>query len=834
MKREPTTASILVRAHRLLDPELSELLPYHRATEAEWLTEVLLQSPLVDERQTAQHVVESVLDQDEDPLQGLFHLARSLIDFEEGLPLARDPALWHWAGGILDTDLLVAARFAWERRPGFFRDFVAALSWPSVLGFSGFLLEEVLSREIAETHSHLGGALPGNFYWIAAMSGFAHLPRFMKWSNDPERWPRRVEDARGARQSLFESLPHASPLSVLRIRTTEFSMDRDLPEETFVDPILAALLPDPLERSGYNPALGERYLLWTLLAEWLRGDLGKGNEYDATLHRYMSCRNSFLRHLMHNPGVRGLHRFRATFRRQHLLFADAMRGDRVNERRRRRAARAILNLERFRTRHALRYQFSDPTDAPWARDHGAGLQAKSSASTPWRPHRQIELRVTPFLSSLQPRVIYAYLEGIKDFLTHDWDAPPLKVGFIFHIHRGEDLERVRETARWQLTGLLGILDFIPELRPFVVGIDAAGDEMSTPPRELAEVFRMVRQHVRRQTPYPGRAPLRLRRTFHAGEDFRDLLTGLRHVAEAVELLGLEPGERIGHGLALAFEPGDWYGRRPRVYPKRSDHILDLLWGLNLATLSDPALELSPDAHLEYALRHRLENLIPPGRSLRRLRVALRHFHQLERFPSEVDLLRWLGLEEDDPPIEIRVEASYIEMTEALRKRVLKRVKHTEVVIEACPTSNMVISGLTSYRHLPYRNLSRFHLPDQSPEDPGILFSINSDDPGLFQTTVSNEYRLLGQALIEDGLPRRAVADWLDEARRVGLASCFIPPWSPPTRDELLAAIQSFDRFSAEPAEPYAVRWTELPNTWPNRVSQYRSPGARKTRRNRGR
>jgi hypothetical protein len=42
--------------------------------------------------------------------------------------------------------------------------------------------------------------------------------------------------------------------------------------------------------------------------------------------------------------------------------------------------------------------------------------------------------------------------------------------------------------------------------------------------------------------------------------------------------------------------------------------------------------------------------------------------------------------------------------------------------------------------------------------------------------------------------RRQVMRWLDEARRIGLASTFIPPWSPPTPRENLYKINALAAF----------------------------------------
>ena len=46
-------------------------------------------------------------------------------------------------------------------------------------------------------------------------------------------------------------------------------------------------------------------------------------------------------------------------------------------------------------------------------------------------------------------------------------------------------------------------------------------------------------------------------TFHAGEDFRHLLSGLRRIYEVVYFLKFHAGDRLCHGLALGILVDDW-------------------------------------------------------------------------------------------------------------------------------------------------------------------------------------------------------------------------------------------------------------------------------------
>ncbi|MEM1180220.1 MAG: hypothetical protein AAGM22_17895 [Acidobacteriota bacterium] len=108
--------------------------------------------------------------------------------------------------------------------------------------------------------------------------------------------------------------------------------------------------------------------------------------------------------------------------------------------------------------------------------------------------------------------------------------------------------------------------------PFVVGIDACNLELATPPEVFAPVFRFLREYPislmgdpRQFSPYLGldaniralAGNRRLGMTYHVGEDFRHLLSGLRAISEVVEFLSPQPGDRLGHGTALALAPARW-------------------------------------------------------------------------------------------------------------------------------------------------------------------------------------------------------------------------------------------------------------------------------------
>lgn len=134
----------------------------------------------------------------------------------------------------------------------------------------------------------------------------------------------------------------------------------------------------------------------------------------------------------------------------------------------------------------------------------------------------------------------------------------------FTVRNGRARRRTRRAA-FQLFRLLA--EPHPVV-PFLVGIDAANLELTTPPEVFAPAFRFLREYPielqrasARTDRYGTQAAVRslvedrrLGMTYHVGEDFRHLLSGLRAVAETMQFLRPAPGDRLGHALVLGLDP----------------------------------------------------------------------------------------------------------------------------------------------------------------------------------------------------------------------------------------------------------------------------------------
>lgn len=329
----------------------------------------------------------------------------------------------------------------------------------------------------------------------------------------------------------------------------------------------------------------------------------------------------------------------------------------------------------------------------------------------------------------------------------------------------------------RVTGvLLSVLARWPRLKTWVRGVDAAANELHAPPDVFASAFRVCR-----------RAGLS-RRTYHAGEDFRHLLTGIATMWEALTLLDLRDGDRIGHGTAMGIRPSLWLDRMPGMLTlSRGEWMTGILAAWQL--LRDvPEMQTCA-----YRLQRELEVIAGQifGRSLSARDVehamALRglsrrdlmqywageadsHQESLsELWREETTLARttcqtqpqaaallWEWLSNEDVQVRadelIVKEAHFLDAPSYLRlqQALMRQVADRGVLIETLPSSNVRIS---QYHHVgEHHSLRWMRVPGHvEAGDPEIMVCLGSDDPGIFASDLETEFYLLYAALRRSGL-----------------------------------------------------------------------------------
>ncbi|KXJ04447.1 hypothetical protein AC249_AIPGENE9210, partial [Exaiptasia diaphana] len=217
----------------------------------------------------------------------------------------------------------------------------------------------------------------------------------------------------------------------------------------------------------------------------------------------------------------------------------------------------------------------------------------------WRGLRVLEGRVGP------PENGRDLLPWLTAFAARAREGRVEKMGLVVHFIKEPDTKgsrnplfrarfaTLRSSYRRQAFNLFRILETPSLVTPFIVGIDAANLELATPPEVFAPVFRFLRDRpialndteALDLPAWPLQREIRevveqrrLGMTYHVGEEFRHLLSGLRAIDEVLELLAPRSGDRIGHGIALGLDPEVWLSHigRQALVPKQ-EWLDTLVW-----------------------------------------------------------------------------------------------------------------------------------------------------------------------------------------------------------------------------------------------------------------
>ncbi len=433
-------------------------------------------------------------------------------------------------------------------------------------------------------------------------------------------------------------------------------------------------------------------------------------------------------------------------------------------------------------------------------------------------------------------------------------------------------QRYRLKIRNQACRLFRLLSRPHPVVPFIVGLDAANEELTTPPEVLAPAFRFLREfpiEARRLQSEISRFLVqaqvlsvmenrRLGLTYHVGEDFRHILSGLRAIHEVLEFLAFKPGDRLGHATALALSPEVWAAQMgyQAVVP-RLEWLDTLVWLQHYLGSGDELVtNLGIEERIQYLswqiygsrvqthpIRGRpLRNQdfpAPPqvygdwspltlwdAWRLRQLDPMIVSFTSLEEnrdpFPDEtpasVEQRRWRIVQRRvfnqinpklgsdlayellkrywfDPGVQERgAELETIDMRDekeawiALCKKAQQRLagllKKRQIVVEVNPTSNWLIGPMERLREHHIFNLT---LQEDETLERSVVVTVNSDDPGVFNTSLAHEYYLLGEVLLNRGMGEAEVMDWLEWLRRNGHDYSFLR-FVPDTKDRRMASI----------------------------------------------
>lgn len=367
-----------------------------------------------------------------------------------------------------------------------------------------------------------------------------------------------------------------------------------------------------------------------------------------------------------------------------------------------------------------------------------------------------------------------------------------------------------------------------ELSRYLVGIDAASLENSTPVWVFAPIYENARDSSVERIGRKSRAGDYMQSlgfTFHAGEDFRHILSGLRRIDEAVEYLKFHAGDRIGHGIALGMEPRKWKNQNPVIIIPRIEALENYLWAYDMLSGNYGHFQATILAYIEKRICG-LAGRIYGGTGDEEeqegigIETLLAGYHRLftdykGRLKDEVytrkvkeglcdklfrgEKILWDArlltaarhckrfVKEMEQPIHYEVTEQDVLIVEEVQKMLKEKLGRMGIVIEVNPSSNMAIADLDRMEENQLYQLDRIN------DRQNLIVCINSDDPAVFNTNVSNELAYIYYGMLEQKISREAALIWIDRIRKNGMNSSFIHHQEPDAQllknlDELIQSM----------------------------------------------
>lgn len=345
----------------------------------------------------------------------------------------------------------------------------------------------------------------------------------------------------------------------------------------------------------------------------------------------------------------------------------------------------------------------------------------------------------------------------------------------------------------------------------IVGIDAASTEMFCRPEVFGHIFR-----------FAAKKGL-VNRTYHVGEDFFDIVDGLRAIDEAILFLSLDSHCRIGHALAMGIDAPTYYAnRRYRIIAPKQYVLDNCVWLCMKASQNDVEIPNSLETELNRLAKELYDDIGYQEKPFQMQSywnsMLLRgdepnnNYGESEQqtYSQYLLLTDWeLTAEVDDDKVatarkdktarllyyqynydksvkergEIRYEGKYpesiVEVVNKLQSKMRCKVDSRQIAVEANPSSNMKIGFVDSYINHPILKCFDPIEKQQDPHYPLLRVSVNTDDRGVFDTTVYHELSLLALAMIKkkrkDGemeYGTRQVMEYIDHLRKANAQQRF--------------------------------------------------------------
>lgn len=768
--------------------------------------------------------------QPDDSRVSLFHLLYTFghrhLAISQGMPICRYRHLLSWQEVTrqLGEDILTTSYLAQsDLNVGLPAELRTNYQWAAYLHHDNEALNQLMRKEVSELHAHLkGSTLNFELSWLSLMNqvcgrhdSFKKLAEHTVMVN-PLRRGGAVRDlymlitiAASIRLQLYQMLNKQPTVhddaqnlynQLVAIESSDYAAHERRQLQAEIDVVRHQYayhymkgsqreVPDyaiPACQQGLLTVLtGERWLLYQMFHRVY--DEGFKNAYSQLLfYIYLHIKTLFRNEIIQtNPQI-GFHNFSVYEQRKDLFIPDGSVYDRLT---------TLLALGTFLE------------EKPGKRYMEYRIKPKNTVDDNYSKLFQMEKELNNNLYGVnadewQHALIYHFIKAQGQRYSQ---ATPR--------HHG-----LRHEVKHQAKSICTLHKEESSLCNRIVGIDAANSEILTRPEVFAQAFRYLRRESSLHTKRPT-----LGMTYHVGEDFYDIASGLRAVDEVIHYLGFCANDRLGHALVLGTDVHTYYKKRSNELRGTEMELLDNAVWLYFQGQKIPGSETvchflynyanskfleiydeesfdinsyydswllrgdAPECYLQDTKEHSFSSVqlsIDPwirySFNENKFAVTARknntacHLYAKYHYNCHV---REIGDKTCVFRLPHSIRKEYMHLLEQIQQRMLTRLERLHIGIECNPSSNFKIGEMERYDEHPILKFYNFGIHTPYPHHE-VSVSINTDDAGIFATSLEREYALMALALEKRqdeafGNTPRAVVDWLNNIRRMSVEQRFV-------------------------------------------------------------
>lgn len=745
----------------------------------------------------------------------------------------------------VEEDLLVCAYLAMHFKR--FGKIHSDFGWNSAIGHNNVQLNRIMGRGISENHFHLYGSAPAfQLMWIHFMNHVDDESLF-ELSKEVERKPRMVRKYYGLGFEEKSVAVYVLKAALMRVQIIKYLLQREAKEvgaEEFrlweKEINVESLLDGEEDIQAY-------YLEIQKMIDHIKNIavlMGMGDLFDYALLRVENVREAQVEHYYY-AGERWIE--------YRMLVAE------LNGEAEKRDAEIYFRwfYAYLVLKHNFRSEVLQVNDTVGFEnfsiynkrksvytDRGKMEETAVYGSVEKGNIQSLEIRISPHEQPEENAKMLDELDGVIQERINSF--PKEKYYYVFHFSKKADGDigkreyfggyycrhyQKRQQLEEQAYAIKALRDNYQEEAARVLGIDACAQEIGCRPEVFAPIFRLLSNHVVKNIVGMEQIEVKqLRMTYHVGEDFLDVVDGLRAVDEAVRFLNLRCGDRIGHGTVLGIDVKKWYKfKRYTIVLSKQDYLDNAVWlyhklteykldgfdslRMELGKIFEryfaeiylhfgdgtiretvhsniydyyEAWKLRGDDPILYQNGHYgrwkihdrdwLVNRQYPEHAENRERLEVSRLYHLYHYDWDV---RTNGKKS----IQVYVPPMYVEGVYMVQKAMQKEFSSLGIGMESNPSSNLAISTIEGYDAHPIAVVYNKDITwdrEQIQNCPQIYISINTDDKGVFHTSLENEYALMACAMEkkrdEEGRPlynRQMVYQWIDNIREMGNLQSFM-------------------------------------------------------------